>query len=352
MSATLDAALFEGFFDAPLARVNVPGRQHAVEVLYTAEPQDDFMDAALCTVMQLHADVPIGAGDILVFLPGQENIEALQHSLQAREPPSSETPPAARAPPARHHAASSRARLPGPPRLARRSCAPASRAARVPAAGCVVQPSSERARPRIPARVRTAATVAPAFALPLSEADGHRPPLLHPPSPRRHRSAPAPPLLSGTPPAQARGRQRNGRERVALRAGGALPALRGAAARGADARVRARAQGPSQDRARDDHRGDVAHDPGRAVRCRHGLREDAHVRRGDGLRGGTRPTGARRAAVARSGARCRGSVGQPGGCSMGVRRGSAFCVGHAADRADSARRACGWRPTGLAGMLS
>ena len=83
MSATLDVALFERFFDPPVACVRVPGRQHAVEVLYALEPEDDFVDAALCTVMQLHDEQPLG-GDILAFLPGQEQIEALANMIAAQ----------------------------------------------------------------------------------------------------------------------------------------------------------------------------------------------------------------------------------------------------------------------------
>ena len=76
MSATLDVALFQHFFDPPVACVRVPGRQHAVQVLYAVEPEDDYVDAALCTTMQIHDEQAVD-GDILVFMPGQEQIEAL-----------------------------------------------------------------------------------------------------------------------------------------------------------------------------------------------------------------------------------------------------------------------------------
>jgi len=46
----------------------VQGRQHKVTVLYSAEPQPDYLDAALKTIFQIHKTYPPGA--VLVFLPG------------------------------------------------------------------------------------------------------------------------------------------------------------------------------------------------------------------------------------------------------------------------------------------
>ncbi|GAA5870668.1 hypothetical protein JCM8547_005025 [Rhodosporidiobolus lusitaniae] len=78
MSATIDAARFSDFFDkAPV--LFVKGRQHKVKVHYTAEPQTDYLDAALKTVYQIHTQQPPGA--ILVFLPGQEEIENLHTAI-------------------------------------------------------------------------------------------------------------------------------------------------------------------------------------------------------------------------------------------------------------------------------
>ncbi|XP_034952002.1 pre-mRNA-splicing factor ATP-dependent RNA helicase DHX15 isoform X2 [Chelonus insularis] len=73
MSATLDAGKFQQYFDnAPL--MNVPGRTHPVEIFYTPEPERDYLEAAIRTVIQIHMceDVP---GDLLLFLTGQEEIE-------------------------------------------------------------------------------------------------------------------------------------------------------------------------------------------------------------------------------------------------------------------------------------
>ena len=73
MSATLDAGKFQNYFDnAPL--MNVPGRTHPVEIFYTPEPERDYLEAAIRTVMQIHMCEEI-AGDILLFLTGQEEID-------------------------------------------------------------------------------------------------------------------------------------------------------------------------------------------------------------------------------------------------------------------------------------
>ena len=72
MSATLDAQKFQKYFmDAPL--LAVPGRTHPVEIFYTPEPEQDYVEAAVRTVLQIHASED--EGDILLFLTGEEEIE-------------------------------------------------------------------------------------------------------------------------------------------------------------------------------------------------------------------------------------------------------------------------------------
>ena len=44
-----------------------------MEVLYTKEPESDYLDASLITIMQIHLSEP--PGDILLFLTGQEEID-------------------------------------------------------------------------------------------------------------------------------------------------------------------------------------------------------------------------------------------------------------------------------------
>ncbi|XP_023217284.1 putative pre-mRNA-splicing factor ATP-dependent RNA helicase PRP1 isoform X1 [Centruroides sculpturatus] len=73
MSATLDAGKFQHYFDdAPL--MTVPGRTHPVEIFYTPEPERDYLEAAIRTVIQIHM-CEESEGDILLFLTGQEEIE-------------------------------------------------------------------------------------------------------------------------------------------------------------------------------------------------------------------------------------------------------------------------------------
>ena len=70
MSATLDAGKFQDYFDnAPL--MTIPGRTHPVEIFYTPEPERDYLEAAIRTVVQIHM-CEDGEGDILLFLTGQE----------------------------------------------------------------------------------------------------------------------------------------------------------------------------------------------------------------------------------------------------------------------------------------
>ncbi|OTA96327.1 hypothetical protein M434DRAFT_392985 [Hypoxylon sp. CO27-5] len=72
MSATLDAEKFQRyFFDAPL--LAVPGRTFPVEIFYTPEPEKDYVEGAIRTVLQIHASED--EGDILLFLTGEEEIE-------------------------------------------------------------------------------------------------------------------------------------------------------------------------------------------------------------------------------------------------------------------------------------
>lgn len=80
-SATLDVVKFSTYFhEAPI--FTIPGRTHPVETLYTKEPESDYLDASLITVMQIHLTEP--AGDILLFLTGQEEIDTACEILYER----------------------------------------------------------------------------------------------------------------------------------------------------------------------------------------------------------------------------------------------------------------------------
>ncbi|KAF9046657.1 P-loop containing nucleoside triphosphate hydrolase protein [Panaeolus papilionaceus] len=79
MSATLDAEKFSKFYDNAKI-LYVRGRQHPVKIYYSAQSQQDYIDSALRTFFQIHTDQP--PGDVLIFLPGQEDIESLQKSIE------------------------------------------------------------------------------------------------------------------------------------------------------------------------------------------------------------------------------------------------------------------------------
>ena len=79
MSATLDVDTFQSFF--PQANmIKIPGRQFEVQTLYTKDVQEDYIEAALLTAIQIHHFEE--DGDILIFLPGQEEIESLAMLLK------------------------------------------------------------------------------------------------------------------------------------------------------------------------------------------------------------------------------------------------------------------------------
>ena len=84
MSATLNPATFTSYFHPTPPLLHVEGRQHPVEVLYTVQPQDDYVDAAVTTALQLHTQEE--DGDVLIFLPGQEDIEAALLLLHEKLP--------------------------------------------------------------------------------------------------------------------------------------------------------------------------------------------------------------------------------------------------------------------------
>ena len=59
---------FQDYFDgAPL--LTIPGRTFPVEIFYTPEPEKDYLEAAIRTVVQIHM-VEENEGDILLFLTG------------------------------------------------------------------------------------------------------------------------------------------------------------------------------------------------------------------------------------------------------------------------------------------
>lgn len=88
MSATLDTSLFERFFRnlGSVAKLAIPGRTFPVDVYYAPEPVESYVDAAVTTVLQVAIDKGTDEGDILVFLPGQEDIEDVETMLKSKAP--------------------------------------------------------------------------------------------------------------------------------------------------------------------------------------------------------------------------------------------------------------------------
>ncbi|OAA68453.1 helicase associated domain-containing protein [Niveomyces insectorum RCEF 264] len=108
MSATADVEKIRGFFTSntdanvtikerptptavqraasPLSQVRVlkiPGRQYPVKVIHTPKPVPDVLEALVKIVFQLHIGEPL-PGDILVFLTGQEEIDAAKRLIEER----------------------------------------------------------------------------------------------------------------------------------------------------------------------------------------------------------------------------------------------------------------------------
>lgn len=93
-SATMDSDKFASFFgSAPV--FNIPGRTYPVDLFFSRSSVTDYVDAAVKQTMQIH--LSMGSGDILVFMPGQEDIEVtcsvISERLEALKETSDTEPP-------------------------------------------------------------------------------------------------------------------------------------------------------------------------------------------------------------------------------------------------------------------
>lgn len=61
------------------------GRRYPVDIFHTKKPEADYVNAAVVSALQVHLTQP--DGDILVFLTGQEEIEACEELLRQVPPP-------------------------------------------------------------------------------------------------------------------------------------------------------------------------------------------------------------------------------------------------------------------------
>ncbi|KAH3687945.1 hypothetical protein WICPIJ_001060 [Wickerhamomyces pijperi] len=82
-SATMDQGKFTRFFgDAPV--YIIPGRTFPVTVKYADYCCDDYVESAVKEVMKVHLANDVEAGDILVFMTGQEDIETCCQLIQEK----------------------------------------------------------------------------------------------------------------------------------------------------------------------------------------------------------------------------------------------------------------------------
>ncbi|XP_060693991.1 pre-mRNA-splicing factor ATP-dependent RNA helicase PRP16 isoform X1 [Hemiscyllium ocellatum] len=71
-SATMDAGKFAAFFgNVPV--FHIPGRTFPVDIFFSKTPTEDYVEGGVKQALQIHlSTIP---GDILIFMPGQEDIE-------------------------------------------------------------------------------------------------------------------------------------------------------------------------------------------------------------------------------------------------------------------------------------
>ncbi|KAL4587030.1 hypothetical protein LXL04_011679 [Taraxacum kok-saghyz] len=80
-SATLNAQKFSNFFGS-VPIFHIPGRTFPVQTLYSKTPCEDYVEAAVKQAMTIH--ITSAPGDILIFMTGQDEIEATCYALSER----------------------------------------------------------------------------------------------------------------------------------------------------------------------------------------------------------------------------------------------------------------------------
>eukprot|EP00039_Didymoeca_costata_P018048 m.331944 g.331944 ORF g.331944 m.331944 type:complete len:709 (-) comp16824_c0_seq1:2032-4158(-) len=90
-SATLDAELFKDFFNTNETNnpakdtagiLRIEGRTYPVDIHYTMQPVADYVKETVTTVVEIHRTEP--AGDILAFLTGQDEVDAVCTQIKER----------------------------------------------------------------------------------------------------------------------------------------------------------------------------------------------------------------------------------------------------------------------------
>lgn len=80
-SATMNSERFSRFYGGAPEFI-IPGRTFPVDIQYSRSPCEDYVDSAVKQVLAIH--VSQGAGDILVFMTGQEDIEVTCELIEER----------------------------------------------------------------------------------------------------------------------------------------------------------------------------------------------------------------------------------------------------------------------------
>lgn len=89
-SATMNADKFATFFgNVPI--YTIPGRTFPVDIMFSKNPCDDYVDSAVRQVLSIHLSHP--PGDILVFMTGQEDIEVTCQVINERLEELNDPPP-------------------------------------------------------------------------------------------------------------------------------------------------------------------------------------------------------------------------------------------------------------------
>ena len=80
-SATMNSEKFATFF-GNVPTFKIPGRTFPVEVMYSKNVVEDYVDAAVKQAIQIH--LTADEGDMLIFMPGQEDIEVTCETIKER----------------------------------------------------------------------------------------------------------------------------------------------------------------------------------------------------------------------------------------------------------------------------
>ncbi|KAK9325917.1 P-loop containing nucleoside triphosphate hydrolase protein [Lipomyces orientalis] len=84
-SATLQAEEFANFFGPDTRIASIEGKMYPVDILYLAEPTEDYVEKTIQTIIDIHNEEP--EGDILAFLTGRKEINTVVEAILDRSAP-------------------------------------------------------------------------------------------------------------------------------------------------------------------------------------------------------------------------------------------------------------------------